>query len=471
MANSSSLSSLSPVNTAVNYFLSSIKSSSVIYVAFSGGLDSTVLLHALNEAIQNENENYNFKLKAIYVDHGLQADSKAWSLHCQQVCDGLAVEFVSLEIELGSFSRKGLEAIARTERYKAITEVIEKASASESYLITGHHQRDQAETLLLNLFRGAGVNGLAAMPFCKESYSSSGFVVKHCRPLLKVPYSELGKYSESHQLKYINDQTNQDTQFRRNFVRHDVLKVIESSWPDVQASISNTANHMQEASQLLDIFAQKSLSVTFSSCCFIALHKMEEVSWIEQKNTIRFWFKQNWPGIVLSSGHYEWIKRSLLNYEDSQNQNFSYQLSSGYLRVYKDRLYYLKNKPIAFSLVLKEADSLSEVRPGLLNEFLDGFNNFIFKNIDLNKSSNAILRSILTTDEINKKHLKSFFQSHDIPVWERAFWPVLELESGEVVVLGCEKCTDVHNDFVDKNASEKHIGLSYARRMELMQLV
>lgn len=463
MTNSSSLSSLSPVKTAVDSFLFNIKSPSVIYVALSGGLDSTVLLHALNEAIQNQNDR--FKLKAIYVDHGLQSESNEWSVHCQQVCDNLGVEFVSLKIELGSFSRKGLEAIARTERYKAISEVIDGASSSSKpYLVTGHHQRDQVETLLLNLFRGAGVNGLAAMPFCKENYSDSGFVFKHCRPLLQVPYRELAKYSEYYQLTYINDQTNQDTQFRRNFVRHDVLKVIESSWPDVQTSISNTASHMQEASELLDNYAQKSLADTNSSCCFIRLRNIQEVPWIEQKNTIRFWFKKNWPEIVLSSTHYDWIKTSLSNYQNSQNKSFSYQLSRGELRVYKDRLYYLKNKPVAFSLALKEVEGLFESRS-------NSFNIFFFKNNALGNLSNAVLRSISTKDGVDKKQIKAFFQSHEIPVWEREFWPVLELGSGEVIVLGCDKCTVFDKKFLDKNASEKQIGLSYTQRMELMQLV
>ncbi|MEA1989170.1 MAG: tRNA lysidine(34) synthetase TilS [Pseudomonadota bacterium] len=462
MTISSSLSSLSPVKTAVDFFLSNIKPPSIIYVAFSGGLDSTVLLHALNEAIQNQSNR--FKLKAIYVDHGLQAESQAWSDHCNQICDVLGVEFVSLKVELGSFSRKGIEAIARTERYKVISEVIDGASSSsKAYLVTGHHQRDQVETLLLNLFRGAGVNGLAAMPFCKEIHADSGLLFKHCRPLLKVPYIELVKYSEPYQLTYINDQTNQDTQFRRNFVRHDVLKVIESSWPDVQASISNTASHMQETSELLDNFAQKSLVDTYGSCCFIGLRQIEEVPWIEQKNTIRFWFKQNWPGVVLSSIHYEWIKASWLNCSNSQNKNFCYQLSNGELRVYKDRLYYLKNKPVAFSLELQQVESLFEGRNGELSYFS-------FKNISLNDMSNVVLRSISARDGVNKKQLKAFFQNHDIPVWERGVWPVLELKNGEIVVLGCEKCTAINNNLLDENIPVKQIGLSYSQRMKLMQL-
>ena len=462
MTTSSSLSSMSPVSSAIDYFLSNIQSPSVIYIGFSGGLDSTVLLHALNKVIQNEGDR--FKLKAIYIDHGLQAESKGWSVHCQQVCDSLAVELVSLEIELGSFARKGLEAIARTERYKAISGVIEEDSDGCSYLVTGHHQRDQVETLLLNLFRGAGVNGLAAMPFCKDVYSELGSKFKHCRPLLKVPYRDLVEYSEYHQLSYINDQSNQDTQFRRNFVRHDVLQVIESLWPDVQASISNTASHMQETSELLDNFAQKSLSSSKNSCCYIGLFDIQQIPWIEQKNTIRFWFKKNWPGVILSSVHYEWIKKALLNYSNSQNKNFCYKLSTGELRLYKDRLYYLKNKPVAFYLELEEVESLFEVG-------CNASRNFVFKNIVLEDISHAILRSISTEDNVDKKHIKAFFQRHDIPVWEREFWPVLELQSGRVAVLGCQKCTGLNESLFDKNPSEKQIGLSYLQRMELMQLV
>ncbi|WEJ61553.1 tRNA lysidine(34) synthetase TilS [Thiomicrorhabdus lithotrophica] len=462
MAISSSLSSLSSIKSAVDSFLSKIKSPCVIHVAFSGGLDSTVLLHALNQAIQNQS--ISFKLKAIYVDHGLQAESKEWSDHCKQVCNSLNVEFVSLKVDLASFSRKGLEATARTERYKAMAEVIEEVSSDKSFLVTGHHQRDQVETLLLNLFRGAGINGLSAMPFCIKRYTDSGFVFEHYRPLLKVPYTELVKYSEYNQLIYINDQSNQDTQFRRNFVRHDVLKGIESLWPDVQASISNTASHMQEASELLDNFAQKSLADTCFSSCFIGLRNIQQIPWVEQKNTIRFWFKQNWPGVVLSSMHYEWIKNSWLNYSNSQNKNFCYQLSSGELRVYKDRLYYLKNKPVAFSLALKDVENL-------FGSTFDLFDDFLFKNISLGDVSNANLRSISPKDVVDKKQMKTFFQSHDIPVWERGVWPVLELENGEVVVLGCEQCTSVNKELLEKNTAIKQIGLSHSQRMELMQLL
>ncbi|BCN93419.1 tRNA(Ile)-lysidine synthase [Thiomicrorhabdus immobilis] len=470
-----------PVQEAVQCFLSSINPDSQLYLAFSGGLDSSVLLHAL--AGQRQAKHGYVSLTAIYVNHGIQKDSLAWREHCREVCSSLQVEFISIDIELGSYSREGLESKARKLRYQAFESIIKKASKPDSYLLTGHHQRDQAETFLLNLFRGSGVNGLAAMPKVKMVQSGDVFKYQHIRPLLNIPYRCLQDYAEYYQLRHVVDESNAEIRFRRNYVRHKLLPEIESTWPIAQSTLASTAIHMQEASKLLDKLAGNSLKQLKFSSCFIELVDIEELEWVEQKNIIRFWLKRYWPGVVLNSAHYEWILDAFLNFTSSQNQNYGYQLSKGELRLYKTRLYYLANMPKPFekecelaSIGLEGVADVDSERQDVVEAYSELF---VFKNSGLCSFSKVKLRSIKADDQVNRKQLKKFFQSNDIPVWEREFWPVIELADKTVFVLGCERCADgdaggLKLESLQKDAvldKTEQVGLSYWQRMKLMGIL
>jgi len=425
----------SSVNQSIINFLSSIDNADVIFISFSGGLDSTVLLHAIKQNLQKSS--LSTRLVAIYVDHNLQPDSKEWAKHCEQVCTENSIEFVGLQVKVESTARKGVEAVARTLRYQAILDYINTFSVetkSTVYLLTGHHRKDQAETFLLNLFRGSGVNGLAAMPVNRRLMTNNAIEVNHSRPLLSVPYSDMEQYAAANNLKFVTDTTNFDTTYKRNVVRHKVLPDLESIWPHAEVALFRAAQNMQEATALLDIYADQELKSCSHKVHYLTIKFCDDESWKKQKNIIRYWLKLYSPNIVLSHVHYQWIKSSIEQFSQSQNHNFSYELQAGTLRVYKNRLYFFEKEPQAF---YHQFESFSQlIKFVKSNE--DNFFSFVF-NV-LFGYSNVNIRSIEKKDNLKRKELKLFFQKNSIPIWERKVWPVLEINGELVAVLGCQNC-------------------------------
>ncbi|WP_065259201.1 tRNA lysidine(34) synthetase TilS [Pseudomonas bananamidigenes] len=215
-------------------------------IAFSGGLDSTVLLHLLTTLARTE---FLPALSAIHVHHGLQAVADAWPAHCQAVCDtlGIPLQVVHVTVPKGA----SLERAARDARYAAFGAAIQ----ANDVLLIGQHRDDQAETLLFRLLRGAGVRGLSGMP--AQRALGQGSLV---RPLLDIPRSELEAYAREQGLRWIEDPSNQDRQFSRNYLRHQVMPLLTGLWPQAHVSMARSAAHLREAQGLLDELAQNDLA-------------------------------------------------------------------------------------------------------------------------------------------------------------------------------------------------------------------
>lgn len=249
------------------------------HIAFSGGLDSTVLLHILATSDNLP------PLHAVHVHHGLQAAADAWPAHCQAVCDSLAVPLKIIHVQVQSGA--SLENAAREARYQAFAQVI----GAGELLLTGQHREDQAETLLFRLLRGAGVRGLAAMP--AQRPLASGMLV---RPLLEVSRAELEAYASEHGLTWIEDPSNADARFSRNYLRHYVFPLLTGRWPQAGNAIARSAAHLSEAQGLLDELAQIDLSAAGSPSAFawlplpsLALAPLSALSEARQRNALRHW--------------------------------------------------------------------------------------------------------------------------------------------------------------------------------------
>ncbi|WP_024644400.1 tRNA lysidine(34) synthetase TilS [Pseudomonas syringae] len=252
------------------------------HVGFSGGLDSTVLLHLLAELASRESLP---SLNAIHVHHGLQPAADAWPEHCQRVCQALDVTFelVRVQVEPGA----SIEQAARRVRYAAFADRLSDGNV----LLTGQHRDDQAETLLFRLLRGAGVRGLAAMPV-QRMLGRGHFV----RPLLDVSRSELEGYAHQHGLSWIEDPSNSDQHFSRNFLRSQVLPLLTSRWPQASASLARTAGHLGEAQQLLDELAMQDIANAQAATAFawlglpvLSLGPIAGLSAARQRNALRYW--------------------------------------------------------------------------------------------------------------------------------------------------------------------------------------
>ncbi len=213
----------------------------LLVVGFSGGRDSTALLHALH-MLQSD---FEFKLGACHINHQLSPNAADWQSFCQGFCDAIGVILNVIPINVPRASPQGLEAAARAERYAAFGEL------TGDWLVLGQHCGDQAETLIFNLLRGTGLAGAAAMPETRNVRPGLRLI----RPLLGVARKKTEDYLLRHGLSWVEDESNADTGFSRNFLRHEVLPVLRSRFPAVEENLSAASERFAEALALLDDLA------------------------------------------------------------------------------------------------------------------------------------------------------------------------------------------------------------------------
>jgi len=216
-----------------------------IIVGYSGGVDSHVLLHLLASLPEFKN-----KITAVYVHHGLQDCADDWAVHCQNCSEDLGVKFKVLRVNGQAAVGESPEEAARNARYQAFKEILTKNDA----LLFAQHRNDQLETVLLQLFRGAGLKGLSGMP--NSTAFAAGVLF---RPLLDVSQEEIKQYALQHQLQWIEDPSNQDTQFDRNFLRQEVIPLLEQRWPSLDKTVARVAGHCAEAQSVLSANAKEQM--------------------------------------------------------------------------------------------------------------------------------------------------------------------------------------------------------------------
>lgn len=215
--------------------LSPLSPRSRVWVAYSGGLDSTVLLHMLHaQRVPG--------LRAIHIHHGLQADADGWARRARKACRALGVPLSIRRITVEDLCGEGPEAAARRARYAAL----QAGLREDDLLVTAHHQDDQAETVLLRALRGSGIAGLAAMAPLQRLDRGQLW-----RPLLKTPRAALRAYAERHRLDWIDDPHNADPRYARSWLRQDVVPRLSTHWPQAVDSLARLAEHARDAAALL----------------------------------------------------------------------------------------------------------------------------------------------------------------------------------------------------------------------------
>jgi tRNA(Ile)-lysidine synthase len=217
------------------------------WVAYSGGLDSAVLLAVLARL----RPRLRMELRAVYIDHGLHSASADWASHCARHCDGLGVSCDLRRVRVEPAAGKGREAAARVARYAALAELV----GPGDLVLTAHHRDDQAETLLLALLRGSGVQGLAAMP--RVAPLGAGLLV---RPLLDWSRAELHGFAQALSLDWVEDPSNLDLSLDRNFLRVRVLPLLAERWPAAGRTLARSADHCAEAAELVGRYARDALA-------------------------------------------------------------------------------------------------------------------------------------------------------------------------------------------------------------------
>ncbi len=208
-------------------------------VAYSGGVDSHVLLHALC-AIKDK---YSLEIKAIHVDHNLSPNSNAWQEHCSKICKSLNIEYKSYYVYIKD--KRNLENTARKKRYKLLFSSMLKGDI----LLTAHHLDDQVETFFLRLFRGSGLLGLTSIKEYTPASTSSYAIL---RAFLSIDRASLNAYAKENNLNFVQDETNENTYFDRNLIRHNLIPLIKSRWPQFTKNIYNTTILLQNNYNILE---------------------------------------------------------------------------------------------------------------------------------------------------------------------------------------------------------------------------
>ena len=210
-----------------------------LLLAFSGGLDSRVLLDLLVKL----KPVLEFELHAMHVHHGLSPNADKWSYFCIETCHDLGVPITVERVEVPRNNHLGIEATARKARYTVLN------AAEADFILLAHHQDDQAETLLLQMLRGAGIKGLSAM-------AEHDVERRYVRPLLNVSRAALFSFARQHNLQWVEDESNTDVAYDRNYLRHQILPVMEARFPAARKTLARTTSHLAEAYHLLDELAE-----------------------------------------------------------------------------------------------------------------------------------------------------------------------------------------------------------------------
>jgi tRNA(Ile)-lysidine synthase len=214
-----------------------------LVLALSGGIDSVVLLHALC-ALREEHP---FKMQAVHVHHGLSSQAEDWAQFCARLCETHAVELGIHRVQIAEADPAGIEAAARRARLQVFS------ALDADFILTAHQQDDQAETLFLQLLRGAGPKGLAAMA---ELQRQPGWRAAHLRPLLGVSRAAVEGHAMTHTLAWVEDDSNQDVRFRRNALRQQVMPLLQTHFPGASTTLARAASLQADAAGLLDDLAR-----------------------------------------------------------------------------------------------------------------------------------------------------------------------------------------------------------------------
>ena len=246
-----------------------------VCVAFSGGLDSTVLLHAVARLGA-------YRLRAVHIDHGLHADSSSWRIHCEQQARALQVELISRSVRVEHIDEIGLEAAARAARYEALSRALREGE----YLLSAHHADDQLETVLLALMRGAGLPGLSAMPAIQPF--ASGWLA---RPLLAFTRAELEQWARAEQLTWLSDPSNDNLSLDRNFLRQKIIAPLRERWPAAAYTATRSTEHLQAASRALDQLATLDAEGALVGEC-LDVERLRSLDPERRRNLLRYWIRR-----------------------------------------------------------------------------------------------------------------------------------------------------------------------------------
>lgn len=388
-----------------------------LHVAFSGGLDSTVLLHALAGAgLEN--------LVAVHVHHGLQTVADDWATHCESVCRAINVPFQARQVQVRNDGR-GLEAAARAARYEAL----KAGMKGGDVLVTAHHRGDQAETVLLNLIRGSGPTGLGGMSLQREF--GPGLL---WRPFLEISRDRLIEFARQNRLRWVEDPHNREPRFARSFLRAEVFPRLAARWPCVEESLGRAATLAAESAELLRETAQADLrAMPEARDSSISVAALSAMTAARRRNLLREWVNGLRLGLP---GHdtLMHLERDVMGAARDAVPVLAW--SGGEFRRHRDRLYAMESLPPVPEAFETEWDGRSAL------ELPAGCGGMDAQGMRANPPSPMRVRLARPSDRFRPRPsgrtrtLKNLFQERGVPVWVRERTPLLTIDRRPVWVGG-----------------------------------
>ncbi|WP_455223098.1 tRNA lysidine(34) synthetase TilS [Kaarinaea lacus] len=425
------------------------------WLAYSGGIDSHVLLHVLSS---HQHIFGDAKFQAVHINHALSPQADQWAEHCRLTCERLQIPFIAIDVDATPRPGESPEARAREVRYQAIERLIK----TDDCLLTAHHQDDQVETLLLQLMRGSGPKGLAAMP--QWSIFHAGHLA---RPLIQVRREDIRAYAMANQLKWVTDESNLNLKFDRNFIRHEIVPRLTQRWPSLAQTISRSARYCAEAVEILDHDARQVLqAINPNGLFYLPVSRLLELSKAQQRNTLRYWIHQhdmNTP----SSTRLEQVTEQLLHAAPDASPMVSWEGCE--LRRYRDQLHIMAPLPPVNTDETLEWNIANPVTINAIGELSarPAVGAGIAKRLVTGRSLSVQFRkggeSIQPMGRPQHHTLKKLFQERGIPPWIRDRTPLIYIDEQLAAVgnlfVGQQFCAENGEDgFIFQWESEIQCG-------------
>ncbi|OYY93103.1 MAG: tRNA lysidine(34) synthetase TilS [Hydrogenophilales bacterium 28-61-23] len=409
-----------------------IQPASHLTVGYSGGLDSSVLLRLLAGLRDSARFSPNFTLAAVHVHHGLSPQADAWAQHCAQVCLDLNVPLAIHRVEV-RLDGNGLEAAARAARYRVYAEL------DTDFLVLAHHRDDQAETVLLQLMRGAGLKGLAAMPELRRLVDHVALL----RPLLAASRAEIAVWAERSAIGWIEDESNADVRLARNALRHEVMPPLAARFPAAAQVLSQAATRFAETASLLDALADLDGAVV--SADGLALSALRALPEARARNVLRRFLARS--GVEIHQESLREALRQLLGARQDAQVRVDFGASS--LRLHRQRVVLAHDRqspavPVAEKVPWHGETCLELGGAGRLSGCLSGclyFQAMTGAGIRLSPGDVSI-RHRLGGERLRpepgrpRRTLKNLLREAAIPAWQRQALPLVYVDETLVWAAG-----------------------------------
>lgn len=393
-------------------------------LAYSGGLDSTVLLDQLIKL--RDFYNLNLKIRAIHINHGINAESDNWVQHCQKKCNyykiPLLIKYINLDI------KKNIEKEARLKRYN----IFEKTLKKEEILLTAHHLIDQCETVLLALKRGSGIVGLSGIPYTRKIGKNLLL-----RPFLDKTKTELKQWALKYKLSWIEDSSNNDIKYDRNFLRNIILPVIFKKWPSFYLNVNRSSEICREQENLLNELLLPILDKMINNDGSLSTDNFDKMSHAYRNFVLRKWII-NKVKIIPSRNFINILWKEVINSKPDASPKLNIQKYE--IRRYRKNIYLIK-KYISLKnyIIIWKNPRKNLLLPQNLGSLCINNKGMKIRKPLLNEIINIRFQCNNKVDVCNffkRKKIKKIWQENNVPIWERNRIPMLFYNKELIAVIG-----------------------------------